>query len=102
LLVSTPFFTLMGARMIPGRAIITSAADPALRGTFMTLNSAVQSGAMGLAAFAAGHIVSRDSQGLLPHYWIAAVVGASASLATVWIAGRLDLRQPDLQATKAV
>ena len=40
--------------MIPGMAIITSAANPQLRGTFMALNSAVQSAAMGLAAFVGG------------------------------------------------
>jgi predicted MFS family arabinose efflux permease len=93
LVVATLFFMLMSARMIPGMAILTSAANPALRGTFMTLNSAVQSIAMGLAAFVGGHIVSRDANGMLQHYWIAAAVGGCASLATVWLAGKLDLRQ---------
>ena len=94
LLVSTAFFTLMSARMIPGMAILTSAANPDLRGTFMTLNSAVQSVAMGAAAFIGGNIITRDSHGLVQHYWVAATVGACASLATVWVAGRLDLRIP--------
>ena len=50
----------MSGRMIPGMAMLTSAANPALRGTFMTLNSAVQSAAMGLAALVGGYIISRD------------------------------------------
>jgi predicted MFS family arabinose efflux permease len=91
LCVSTLFFTLMSGRMIPGMAIVTSAADPRLRGTFMTLNASVQSAAMGLAAYVGGLIVSRDAQGHLQHYWMAALVGAAASLATVWLAGRLRL-----------
>ncbi len=91
LLVATAFFTFMSARMIPGMAILTSAANPNLRGTFMTLNAAVQSVAMGMAAFVGGNIITRDSQGLVQHYWIAALVGACASLAAIWTAGRLDL-----------
>ena len=93
LLVSTTFFTLMSARMIPGMALLTSAANPRLRGTFMTLNSAVQSVAMGSAAFVGGHIISRDATGMLQHYWVAALLGACASLATVWLAGTLKLHQ---------
>ena len=61
LLVSTLFFVCMSGRMIPGMAMLTSAANPALRGTFMTLNSAVQSGAMGVAALVGGYIISRDT-----------------------------------------
>ncbi len=64
------------------------------RGTFMTLNSAVQSVAMGAAAFVGGNIITRNSQGLLQHYWVAAAMGACASLAAVWVAGRLDLHNP--------
>lgn len=91
LLVSTGFFTFMSGRMIPGMAIITSAANPRLRGTFMTLNASVQSAAMGLAAFVAGLIISRDAQGLVQDYWMAAVLGALASFGAVWLAGRLTL-----------
>lgn len=91
LVVSTSFFAFMSGRMIPGMAIVTSAADPALRGTFMALNSAVQSGAMGLAAFTGGHIIRRDANNLVQNYWMAAVVGAAASLATIFMAGQLKM-----------
>jgi predicted MFS family arabinose efflux permease len=79
--------------MIPGMAIITSAANPQLRGTFMALNSAVQSAAMGLAAFVGGLIISRDAQNLVQNYWLAALVGACASVAAFWLVGKLDLHQ---------
>jgi len=91
LCVSTLFFMCMSGRMIPGMAIITSAANPALRGTFMTLNAAVQSAAMGLAALIGGSLISRDAQGLLQNYWMAAVVGGSASLLAIFAAMRLRL-----------
>jgi predicted MFS family arabinose efflux permease len=93
LLVSTVFFATMSGRMIPGMAIITSAANPQLRGTFMALNSAVQSAAMGVAAFIGGLIISRDAENLVQHYWVAAIVGACASLAAVFVVGKLKLYQ---------
>ena len=91
LTISTLFFTVMSGRMIPGMAMISSAALPRLRGTFMTLNSAVQSASMGLAALVAGLIIGRDAQGQLTGYWVAGLLGVVASLLSVWLAGHLRL-----------
>ena len=91
LAISTLFFTGMSGRMIPGMAMISSAALPRLRGTFMTLNSAVQSASMGLAALVAGLIIGRDAQGQLTGYWVAGLLGVVASLLSVWLAGHLRL-----------
>ena len=65
LVVTTCMFVGMNGRNIPGMALVTSAANPKLRGTFMALNSSVQSAAMGVAAFLGGHIISRDAQGVV-------------------------------------
>jgi predicted MFS family arabinose efflux permease len=89
--VSTAMFVTMSARMIPGMAMLASTAQPQLRGTFMALNSSVQSAAMGLAALVGGLIVSRDAQGLLQHYGWNALLGCAASLASVWMAFRLRM-----------
>ncbi|WP_332775369.1 MFS transporter [Polaromonas sp.] len=102
LLVSTLFFACMSGRMIPGMAIVTSAANPQLRGTFMALNASVQSAAMGLAAFVGGSIIGRDSQGLVQHYWVAALLGALASLLTIVVARRLTLHGAPVAAGPAV
>ncbi len=91
LLVSTGFFVLMSGRMIPGMAIITSAAEPRLRGTFMALNAAVQSAAMGLASLVGGLIIVRDAAGRVEHYWVAGLIGVVASCASVVVARRLRL-----------
>ena len=93
LIVSTLFFICMSGRMIPGMAIISSCANPALRGTFMALNSAVQSAGMGVAAFVGGFLISRDANNLVQGYWVAALVGACASLAAVYLAGSLHMHQ---------
>ncbi len=91
LVVSTLMFTFVSGRMIPGMAIIASAAHAPLRGTFMTLNASVQSAAMGVASFVGGVLISRDAQGLVQNYWVAALVGISASLLSMLVVGRLTL-----------
>jgi predicted MFS family arabinose efflux permease len=91
LLVSCMLFVVMSGRMIPGMALIGAAADPRRRGSFMTLNSAVQSLAMGLAALVGGQILGRDGNGHLTHYWMAALLGGGASLLSFVLASKLRL-----------
>ena len=98
LAISTLLFTVMSGRMIPGMAMISSAVEPRLRGTFMTLNSAVQSASMGMAALVAGLIIGRDAQGQLTGYWVAGLLGMVASLLSVWLAGHLRLHGAPAQA----
>ena len=91
LVVSTSFFICMSSRMIPGMAVLVSAGNPQLRGTFMALNSSVQSAAMGAAAYLGGLIISRDAQGFVQHYWGNALLGIVATLASLWMVGKLSL-----------
>ena len=97
LAVSTMLFVVMSGRMIPGMAIVASAANPALRGTFMTLNSAAQATAMGVAAFVGGQLISRGENGLLVGYWHAALVGCVCSLVSIWLARGLVLHGSELK-----
>lgn len=91
LVVCTCMFAFVSGRMIPGMAIVTSAAQPALRGTFMTLNASVQSASMGVASFVGGLLISRDAQGLVQNYWVAALVGIAASMLSIVAVGRLHM-----------
>ena len=91
LVVTTLMFVSMSARMIPGMALLTSASQPQMRGTFMALNASVQSAAMGLAALLGGLIIGRDAHGLVVHYGWNSLVGTAASLASVWMAFRLRM-----------
>jgi predicted MFS family arabinose efflux permease len=91
LIVSTLFFVCMGGRLIPGLAIVNSAADPRVRGTFMSLNICIQSAAIGLASLVAGLVVQRDAQGALQYYWLSASFGALACVLTLMLVGRLHL-----------
>ncbi len=104
LVVTTLMFVGMNGRNIPGMALVTSAANPKLRGTFMALNSSVQSAAMGVAAYVGGLIISRDAQGLVQHFWVNALLGTLASVLSILLVGRLKLygAAPQSAATAAV
>ena len=91
LTTTTVLFVVMSGRMIPGMALVTAAAHPALRGTFMALNAAAQSAAMGLAALASGALIGRDAHGHIEGYAVAGLVGCSLSLASVVLSRRLRL-----------
>jgi predicted MFS family arabinose efflux permease len=91
LLVSSLLFVVMSGRMIPGMALIGASADPKRRGSFMTLNSALQSLAMGLAALVGGMILGRDDNGNLTYYWVSALLGGAASLLSFVLSAKLRL-----------
>jgi predicted MFS family arabinose efflux permease len=86
---TTAFFVLVSGRMIPAMTIITSAAQPRLRGTFMSLNGTVQSLAMGLATMLAGFIVTQDGAGHLVGYRQVGYVAVCANLLAIWFVGRI-------------
>jgi len=88
-LICACLFVAMSGRMIPGMALVASAAVPHLRGTFMTLNASVQSAAMGVAAIVGGLIIGRDEQGHLTHYWITGALGTVFSFLSIWAAGHV-------------
>ena len=94
LVVSSMLFVVMSGRMIPGMALIGAEADPQRRGSFMTLNSAVQSLAMGTATLVGGLILGRDGNGNLTHYWVSALVGGGASVLSFVLSAKLRLHGP--------
>ncbi|MCW7536630.1 MFS transporter [Aquabacterium sp. A7-Y] len=102
LTVTTIFFIFVSGRMVPGMAIITSAAQPAVRGAFMSLNAALQSGAMGVAAWIGGLLIGRTADGSLAGFNATGWVGVAVSLCTVWLVGRLHLHTaPPARASSA-
>ncbi|WP_428826833.1 MFS transporter [Azonexus sp. IMCC34842] len=89
LICTTAFFVLTSGRMIPAMAIIASAAQPKLRGTFMSLNGTVQSLAMGLATTLAGFLTSLDAGGRIVGYPLVGYVAVAANLLAMWFAARI-------------
>ncbi len=91
LCITTPFFIFVSGRFVPGMAIITSASIPHLRGTFMSINSAVQSIASSIATLVAGFIITINSEGMLEHYNIVGYIACIAILATLWLVGYIQV-----------
>lgn len=86
---TTSFFVLVSGRMIPAMAIISSAAQPKLRGTFMSLNGTVQSLAMGLATTLAGFLISLDASGRIVGYSLVGYVAIAANLLAIVFVSRI-------------
>lgn len=83
------FFVLVSGRMIPAMTIITSAAQPKLRGTFMSLNATVQSLAMALASTLAGFIITQNSTGDIVHYEKVGYVALLANVLAIGFVARI-------------
>ena len=89
LVCTTGFFVLVSGRMIPAMAIITSAAQPKLRGTFMSLNATMQSLAMGLATTLAGFIITQNDAGRIAHYGWVGVVAITGNVLAILFVSRI-------------
>jgi predicted MFS family arabinose efflux permease len=96
LICSTSFFLLISGRMIPAMAIIASSAQPKLRGTFMSLNSTVQSLAMGLGSTLAGFLTTLDESGRIVGYPLVGYVAVVANLVAIWFVSRIDMHGRNL------
>ena len=93
LIVTTTMFFAMNARMIPGMALLTSAANPKFRGTFLSLNGAMQSFSMGVASWIGGNLLQSEPSGQVTHYWQCGVVAACASLVAYYLAKRVSMHE---------
>ncbi len=89
LVVTGMFWVLVSGRWVPAMTLITSAAVPRVRGSFLSFNSSVQQIALGLATYVSGHIVQRAPSGELTHYGLAGWLAVVVTWSSVWLAGRV-------------
>jgi predicted MFS family arabinose efflux permease len=89
LVATTLMFVTTSGRMVPGMALITNSAAPQVRGSFMSLNSAVQLTFAGLASWIGGLLVDKGPDGRLVGYPLVGFLGCACALASVYLAGRL-------------
>ena len=73
-------------RMVPAQAMLIGAADPRVRGAFMSLNTAVQHMATGVAPMIAGAIMVRQADGTLAGYPTVGLVAAGFAVASIVLA----------------
>jgi len=99
LVCTTAFFVLVSGRMIPAMAIVSSAAQAKLRGTFMSLNAAMQQLASGLASTLAGFIITQNSAGQIIGYEKVGYVAITANLLAVAFVARIVMHDQHPVAT---
>jgi predicted MFS family arabinose efflux permease len=85
LAASTTFMVLVSGRFIPASALMTATVPAAQRGSFMSLNSAVQALTCGIATTIAGTIIVRHGEGPLERYDLVGLIAGAATLAAVWL-----------------
>lgn len=107
LLVTTLMFVTTSGRMVPGMALITNSSSPAVRGSFMSMNTAVQQLGAGVAAWVGGQLVWKGEDGRLEGFPVAGLLACGCALASVWLAGRLRAapggkRAPDAAAVEGL
>lgn len=97
LINSTAFFILVPGRMIPGMAMVTAAALPQVRGTFMSLSGSVQMLASGFASLLAGLVITRNAAGQVQHFNLVGYIAVGCGLLSLWLAGRLRVAHVQVQ-----
>jgi predicted MFS family arabinose efflux permease len=104
-LVTTLFMIMSSGRMVPAMALITGSSAPVYRGSFMSLNAAVQHLSAGLAAAGGGLLLQAfggdvpvgeaaelvDQGAPLVGFHVLGVLAAAAMVLSVVLAGRIRL-----------
>ena len=84
-------------RMVVAMAMVTGCVEPRRRGSFMSVNSAVQHFSMGLGAYVGGLMLGQAADGSLTHFDRVGYFAFAATALTLYLAGRL---RPDNSSVK--
>lgn len=88
---STVFFIFVPGRMVPAMAIVTSAVQPRLRGTFLSMNGAVQQLASGTASYLGGLMIAADASGKIVGYDRVGYLAVAATVTAMLFVGQIRL-----------
>jgi predicted MFS family arabinose efflux permease len=89
---TTSLFVFSSGRMVPGMALITNSAAPRVRGSFMSLITAVQHLGAGVASWVSGLVITDVGEGdakRLVGYPVAGWLAGAAIILSVYLAGRV-------------
>jgi DHA1 family inner membrane transport protein len=89
LVVTSFFFIVVGGRMIPMQAMVTSVVPARQRGGFMSINSSIVQLGSGLASMMAGLIIVENADGSLQYYNVVGYIAIAFSIAAIFIARKL-------------
>ncbi len=86
ILVMVTFMVFVSGRFVPAMAIVTGAAQPDLRGAFLSFNSAIQQLGSSVASLASGFIIGHTVSGMLTGYWISGLIAVTCTVLAMWLA----------------
>jgi predicted MFS family arabinose efflux permease len=86
---SVIFMVFVSGRFVPAMAIVTAAAQPKVRGGFMSFNTAIQQIALSLASLSSGYLIGHGPNGELTRYWLVGLISVACVLTCIWMAGRI-------------
>ncbi len=89
LIVSTLFMVTTSGRMVPAMALITASAVPQQRGSFLSVNAAVQQAAAGFATVLGGSMLGQGVNGEITGFPLVGLLASGATLLSIWLAGHL-------------
>jgi len=93
LIATTAFFVLGSGRFIPPNTIISAAATPQNRGSFMSMKSALQQLAIALSSAIAGYIVYFDSTGRIINYNYVGYISILICIFAVFLTKRINVAE---------
>ena len=83
ILVMVTFMIFVSGRFVPAMAIVTGAAQPDLRGAFLSFNSAIQQLGSSAAALASGFIIGHTASGMLTGYWVSGLIAVACTIIAI-------------------
>jgi len=83
------FMVFAAGRMVPAQAMLLGAAQPRDRGSFMSLNTAVQHISSGLAPILAGALITKTDDGKMTGFPVVGLVAIVMTLISLLLAGRV-------------
>ncbi len=86
---SAIFMVFVSGRFVPAMALVTGAAQPQLRGSFMSFNSAIQQFSLGAASLTSGLLLGHAANGALTRYWLAGLIAVACTLICMRLAWRV-------------
>jgi len=86
---SVLFMVFVSGRFVPAMAIVTSAAQPKVRGGFMSVTSAVQQGASGVASLTSGLIIGHAANGAMTRYWLVGLLSVLCVLICIRLSSKI-------------
>jgi MFS transporter, DHA1 family, inner membrane transport protein len=84
--VTTLLFVCMSARMVPAMAMMTAVVEARYRGGFMSINSAVQQLAMGIASLCGSLILGQTPKQELTHFGINGILAVILMYSSIYFA----------------